>query len=78
MLRVLINRSKVLRITEKVPTHIEIAFLHITNKGGQKKATLETCNKIAAWVYDLVQRTEGSIYYNGRLIDKAKVKPYKG
>lgn len=78
MLSVIINRVQKLRLNEHVPPHVPISTLTIINVGGAKRASLYTCSKFAAWVYDLAQRTESKITYNGHVVPKANIKPYRG
>ena len=77
MLRIIINGHQNLRLTQHVPDDILINVLDITNLGGAKHANLNTCKKVADWLYELVQRTKVTIRYNGRVIDKTKVKRYE-
>lgn len=78
MFCIAINGSKVLKINEEVSKDTIIKTLTIVNTDGPKLVPKEIANIFSKWVYDLVQCTEKSIMYNGKLIDKKHVYPYIG
>ena len=78
MLMIVINKNRMLELNEPVDKKTKITSLSVVNTGGPKLVPEGLDKVFADWLYDIVQRTEGIIIYNGVIVEKASIEPYKG
>ncbi len=76
MLMIMINENPV-ELNQIIPAEVRVSTLEIVNVGGTKMVPTNFARDTAEWIFNLVQRTEGDIIYNARIIDKRYIKPHE-